>query len=61
MIGQIKAKMFPCSAILNMVIDENCQAADRLIRACSPKDAHGNYLLKAKFPALKDGQIVNPR
>jgi hypothetical protein len=61
MIKQFKAKMFPCTEMLNMVISENCQAADRLIRVCSPKDMHGNSLIKPIFPALKAGQIVNPR
>jgi hypothetical protein len=55
MMQQIKAKMFPCTEVLNRVMDDNRQAADRLIAACSisPDKSH--------FPPLKAGQIVNPR
>jgi len=60
MIDRIKAKMSTGSDILNMVIADNCDAADRLIKACSPKDMYGNPMMKNKFPALRPGAIVSP-
>lgn len=52
MLEKLKAKMFPCTEIINKAIADNCEATSRLIKACSTNN---------KFPPIKDRHIVNPR
>lgn len=51
MMEKIKNKIFPCAEKMKAAMEENSQATQRLIKACSPNT----------FPALREGQIVNPR